>query len=96
MLRARTRREGDAYRYGGMTRRVRRLMSGKHLSPALRAALPLVYDDAGILWVPAFGVREGEKCKGIYAYYTYGKRDGADEDAIDTIQPATGQGKADL
>ena len=77
MLRARTRREGDAYRYGGMTRRVRRLMSGKHISPAMRAVWPVVYDERGILWVPGFGVREGEKAPGsLYAYYTYGEQGG--------------------
>lgn len=98
MLRARTRQEGDAYRYGGMTRRVRRLMAGKHLSPAMRAAWPIVCDEAGILWVPGFGVREGRPSKqaGLYAYYTYGKRDGGPRAGYPIIQPATGQGKADI
>lgn len=81
MLRARTRKEGDAYRYGGMTRRVRRLMSARHFAPALRAALPVVCDEKGILWVPGFGVREhgeGEPSPGVYMYYTYGKQDGTE------------------
>lgn len=98
MLRARTRQEGDAYRYGGMTRRVRRLMSDKHLSHAMRAAWPIVYDGEGILWVPGFGVREGrpKKQTGLYAYYTYGKCDGSPGGSHSIIQPATRQGKADL
>ena len=77
VLRARTRKEGDSYRYGGMTRRVRRLMSERHLSPTMRAVLPILYDEKGILWVPGFGVREekGAVTEGVYAYYTYDKRD---------------------
>lgn len=74
MLRARTRREGDAYRYGGMTRRVRRLLSGRHIPAAQRAVWPVVCDEKGILWVPGFGVREEqdqERATALYAYYTH-------------------------
>ena len=74
-LTARNRRKGDRYRYGGMTRDVRRLMSGAHLPQRLRDVLPLVCDSEGILWVPGFGVREGEKSGGktLYIYYCNGK-----------------------
>ncbi len=71
-LSARTRRAGDAYRYGGMTRRVRRLMADAQMPLSLRATLPLVYDEAGIVWVPGFGVRDddanGEQ-GGLCAYF---------------------------
>lgn len=74
-LTARPRRAGDSYRYGNMTRDVRRLMSGAHLSHRLRATLPLVCDENGILWVPGFGVRDGEKGGDVlYFYYCNGEK----------------------
>lgn len=57
-LTARSRRTGDAYRTGGMTRRVRRLLSSLHLSDQVRAAWPVLCDEVGILWVPCFGPRD--------------------------------------
>ena len=50
---------GDSYRFGGMRREVRKLFASRHLSDRERAALPIVTDGAGILWIPGFGVREG-------------------------------------
>lgn len=75
-LSARSRRAGDAYRTGGMTRRVRRLVSGAHLPTRLREILPVVCDGEGILWVPGFGVRDGNaKTKSaLYAYFCYGRK----------------------
>ncbi|MBQ8858777.1 MAG: tRNA lysidine(34) synthetase TilS [Clostridia bacterium] len=77
-LKARTRRAGDAYRYGNMTRRVRRLMADAHLPHSLRATLPVVTDGRGILWVPGFGVRQEEgsceKGETLFAYFLYGKK----------------------
>ena len=77
---ARTLQKGDAYRAGGMTRRVRRLLSSLHLSPAWRAVYPLLCDDVGILWVPGFGVRDpdplkNEKSGDLYAYFCYGRKE---------------------
>ena len=76
-LKARTRRAGDAYRYGNMTRRVRRLMTDAHLPHSLRETLPLLSDDGGILWVPGFGVREGcaAKAQGetLFVCFLHGK-----------------------
>ena len=74
-LTARPRRAGDSYRYGNMTRDVRRLMSGAHLPHKLRSRLPVICDEAGILWVPGFGVRDGETGgKLLYVYYCNGER----------------------
>jgi tRNA(Ile)-lysidine synthase len=77
-LMARTRRTGDAYRYGNMTRRVRRLMADAHLPHSLRATLPVVTDGRGILWVPGFGVRQeegrAENGETLFAYFLYGKK----------------------
>ena len=77
-LSARSRRAGDAYRTGGMTRIVRRLFSSAHLPRELRTLLPVVCDEGGILWVPGFGVRDSEKKSakdGLYAYFCYGRKD---------------------
>ncbi len=50
---------GDAYRSGGMRRAVKKMFAARHLSDAERAALPLLCDEAGIVWIPGFGVRDG-------------------------------------
>ncbi len=71
-LSARTLEEGDRYRTGGMTRRVRRLLSAAHMSEEVRHTLPIVCDEAGILWVPGFGVRDGAAAggeDGLHIYY---------------------------
>lgn len=74
-LTARNRRAGDCYRYRNMTRDVRRLMSGAHLPHRLRSLLPVICDEGGILWVPGFGVRDGETGgKALYVYYCNGER----------------------
>ncbi len=53
----RFRKEGDAYAYGGMTHRLKRLFSDRHYTAACRRALPILCDASGIIWVPGFGVR---------------------------------------
>ena len=79
-LHARTLKNGDAYRMGGMTRRVRRLLSSLHLPPSLRTVYPIVCDGAGVLWVPGFGVRdaalaENKKSGALYAYFCYQRKE---------------------
>ena len=54
----RSRREGDAYRYGGVTHRLKKLFSDAKLSKEARSSLPVLHDARGILWVPGFGVRD--------------------------------------
>lgn len=69
---ARTRREGDAYVFGGMTRRVRRLMTDSKMPHTLRRVLPILCDGEGVLWVPGFGVRDGKTGDGeLHVYYCY-------------------------
>ncbi len=60
-LEVRTRNEGDAYRFGGMTRRLKRLFSDRHIPQDERARLPIICDSGGILWVPSFPVRDGAR-----------------------------------
>ncbi len=68
----RSRLPGDAYRYGGMTRKVKKLFCNAKLPMDVRRKLPLVCDEKGILWIPGFGVREDAKAseqQQIYAYF---------------------------
>lgn len=69
-LYVRSRREGDAYRYGGHTHKIKKLFSDRKIPKARRAHIPLLCDGRGILWVPGFGVREdGEKGGTLYGSY---------------------------
>ena len=61
----REKRDGDAYRYGGMTHKLKKIFNDRGISPARRFEIPVICDDYGILWVPGFSVRDGgsiEKC----------------------------------
>lgn len=51
-LSVRKRREGDWYRAGGMTRKIKKLLNEKKIPPKERDRLPFLCDEAGILFVP--------------------------------------------
>ncbi|MBO5789725.1 MAG: tRNA lysidine(34) synthetase TilS, partial [Clostridia bacterium] len=74
-LYVRARKEGDAYRYGSMTHSVKKLFSQKRLKGIPKEEIPILCDDAGILWVPGFSARQEEQKNENYqtwfAYYTY-------------------------
>ncbi len=57
-LYVRSREAGDAYRYGGMTHKLKKMFSDQKIPRRMRAHLPVLCDGRGILWVPGFGVRE--------------------------------------
>ena len=57
----RFRLEGDAYRYGGMTHKLKKVFNDKGISKSIRNKIPLICDNSGILWVPGLPVREGGK-----------------------------------
>ncbi len=59
VLHIRTRRPGDTYRFGGMTRKVKKLFIDRKLTSEEKAALPLLCDGEGILWIPGFPPRDG-------------------------------------
>lgn len=65
----RSRTDGDTYRTGGMTRKLKKLFSDAGIPPRLRAHLPVVCDGEGILWVPPFGVRDGQSHPATRLYY---------------------------
>ncbi len=64
-LYVRSKADGDSYRYGGVTHKLKKLFSDAKIPLSERDHIPVVCDSAGILWVPHFGVREdgGEKDK---------------------------------
>ena len=57
-LRVRTRRDGDSYFYGSMTRRLKKLFNDRKMSEEERNTTPVIVDDKGIVWVAGFGVRD--------------------------------------
>ncbi len=63
-LRIRARENGDAIRFGGMTRRVKTLFSDRKIPPALRSSVPILADEDGIVWIPGFPPRDGMRWDG--------------------------------
>ena len=55
---ARSKRDGDTYYYGGMTRKVKKLFCDKKIPQSVREKTPIITDKKGIIWVPGFGVRD--------------------------------------
>lgn len=56
----RSKREGDAYAYGGCTHKLKKLFNDKKIPPEYRGLIPVFCDDVGIVWVPGFGKRENK------------------------------------
>ncbi len=70
----RSKQDGDAYRYGGKTRKLKKLFSDASVPPHLRSRVPVLCDDCGIVWVAGFGVREDneeDKEKQYNSYHIY-------------------------
>ncbi len=55
----RNRKEGDSYRFGGMTRKVKKLLSEAQVPVKDRDLVPIFCDEVGILWIPGFPLRDG-------------------------------------
>ncbi len=55
----RYRRDGDSYKYGGHTRRLKKVFNDRGIPPFLRDCIPVFYDDEGIVWVPGLSARDG-------------------------------------
>ncbi|MBR2454271.1 MAG: tRNA lysidine(34) synthetase TilS [Clostridia bacterium] len=74
VLYARSRENGDSYRIGGMTRKLKKLFCDRKMTIDERNSLPIICDGEGILWVPNFSVRDGAKAKSghktVNIYYT--------------------------
>ena len=57
-LYVRFRLDGDSYRYGGMTHKLKKVFNDKDVPPSIRGSIPIICDDKGIVWVPGLGVRD--------------------------------------
>ena len=66
----RTRMAGDTVCFGGMTRKVKKLLSQSGLSLAQREVLPILCDEKGIVWLPGFPPREDAAAKEGDAFCT--------------------------
>ena len=53
----RPRENGESYRFGGMTRKLKKLLCGESLAAKAR---PVICDKDGILWLPGFPVADGK------------------------------------
>ena len=60
-LYARSRRDGDKYRYCGMTHSLKKLFNSRKIPVEERPNIPLVCDESGILWIPGFPPRDDVK-----------------------------------
>ena len=58
-LRIRSKAEGDSYRFGNMTRKLKKLFNDRKIPLSKRSDIPIFCDKKGILWVPGFAVRDG-------------------------------------
>ena len=63
-LYVRAKADGDSYRFGGVTHKLKKLFCDAKLTRAEREHTPVLCDGAGILWVPRFGVREDGSIRG--------------------------------
>lgn len=63
VLIARPRREGDKILLNGMHKSVKKLMNEKKIPIELRAKIPIICDDDGILAIPFIGIRDGAMAK---------------------------------
>lgn len=77
----RPKKDGDTVFFGGHTRKLKKLFNDHNVPPALRAGIPILCDDRGIVWIPGIGVRDdrrGNSCeKKTYARLSVGL--GSDE-----------------
>ncbi len=53
------RNQGDTYRYGGLTRKVKKLMIDRKLTADEKRLMPLLCDEGGVLWMPGCPLRDG-------------------------------------
>lgn len=65
-LYVRSKKDGDAYRAGGMTRKLKKLFNDKEVPPSQRCNVPVICDGAGILWIPGYKARDGSVGNAFY------------------------------
>ncbi len=57
----RFKRQGDAYRFGGMSRKLKKVFNDRSIPPYMRERIPIICDNNGILWCPGLPVREYDR-----------------------------------
>ncbi len=62
---ARNKKDGESYRFGGMTRKLKKLLCGKTAAEKNR---PVICDRDGMIWLPGFPVADGKNGK-LTIYY---------------------------
>ena len=62
----RSKKDGDSYRFGGMTRKLKKLFNDKDIPPSRREDVPVLCDNDGILWIPGFKIRDGARGDKLY------------------------------
>ncbi len=72
----RKREPGDRIKFGGMTRSLKKLLSGFESDGFERTGRPVLCDEKGVLWFPSFPPRDG-KNEGEKIYLIYGENDNA-------------------
>ena len=55
----RVKNDGDAYRYGGITHKLKKIFNDRGIPPVEREYIPIITDCNGILWIPGLPVRDG-------------------------------------
>ena len=74
-LLARSKRDGDTVKSGGVTKKLKRVFCDKHIPSHERGRLAVICDEAGVLAVPGIIARDGAYCKkGNLTIKTYIKR----------------------
>ena len=54
----RVKNDGDAYKYSGMTHKLKKVFNDRNIPPRERDYIPLLADEDGILWVPGLQRRD--------------------------------------
>lgn len=72
MLFVRSKRDGDSYLCGGMTRKLKKLFNDRKINESARRTLPILCDENGIIWVPGFHPADRARpCGGAISVYYY-------------------------
>ncbi len=64
-LYVRLKQDGDSYFYGGMTRKLKKVFNDRGIPPSVRARIPVICDDKGVVWVPGLPVRDDGAPRGL-------------------------------
>ncbi len=79
-LRIRSKNDGDSYKYGKITRKIKKLFNDKKLPQTKKADVPILTVDGNIVFVPGFSVADeykGDKC---FYLNVFEKKDKEDND----------------